>query len=109
MTKTRDFLGPYRLTRLIRAGNTCEVWEVLDEQEQKRYAIKILRQKFRDDKTEIASLKFEFTVGKDLNSPRIIKLLDYRVEAGTPFLLMELFSELNMKQALRRGRSRWPT
>lgn len=103
MTKTRDFLGPYRLTRLIRAGNTCEVWEVMDEQEQKRYAIKILRQKFRDDKAEIASLKFEFTVGKDLNSPRIIKLLDYRVEAGTPFLLMELFSELNMKQALRRG------
>ncbi len=103
MTKTRDFLGPYRLTRLIRAGNTCEVWEAMEEQEQKRYAIKILRQKFRDDKDEIASLKFEYTVGKDLNSPRIIKLLDYRVEGGTPFLLMELFSELNMKQALRRG------
>ena len=103
MTKTRDFLGPYRLARLIRAGNSCEVWEAVEEPSMTRYALKVLRQKVRDNKAEIASLKFEYTVGKDMSSPRIIKLLDYRVESGTPFLVMELFSELNMKQALRRG------
>jgi eukaryotic-like serine/threonine-protein kinase len=103
MTKTRDFLGPYRLARLIRAGNTSEVWEAVEEPSQNRYAIKVLRQKFRSDKSEIALLKFEYTVGKEMTSQRIIKLLDYRVESGTPFLVMELFSELNMKQALRRG------
>ncbi len=104
MTKTRDFLGPYRLARLIRAGNTAEVWEAVDEADQKRYALKVLRQKVRDDKNEISLLKFEHTVGSDLlSSPRIIKILEYKVESGTPFLVMELFSELNMKQALRRG------
>lgn len=103
MTKTRDFLGPYRLARLIRAGNTSEVWEAVEEPSQDRFALKVLRQKFRDDKAEIALLKFEYTVGKELTSQRIVKLLDYRVEGGTPFLVMELFSELNMKQALRRG------
>ena len=103
MTKTRDFLGPYRLARLIRAGNSCEVWEAVEEPSMKRFALKVLRQKVRDNKAEIASLKYEYTVGKDMSSPRIIKLLEYRVESGTPFLVMELFSELNMKQALRRG------
>jgi len=103
MTKSRDFLGPYRLARLIRQGSTCDVWEAVDEQTQDRYALKVLNNRFREDKAEIASLKFEYTVAKDLVSPRIIRVISYRVESGTPFLVMELFSELNMKQALRRG------
>lgn len=104
MTKTRDFLGPYRLSRLIRAGSTCEVWEAVEENEQQRYALKVLRPRSREDKVEIAGLKHEYTVAQTLNnSSRIIKVHDFRVESGTPFLVMELFSELNMKQALRRG------
>lgn len=103
MTKSRDFLGPYRLARLIRQGSTCDVWEAVEESKQERFALKVLNGRFREDKTEIASLKFEYTVAKELTSPRIIRVLEYRVDSGTPFLVMELFSELNMKQALRRG------
>ena len=103
MTKSRDFLGPYRLARLIRQGSTCDVWEAVEESSQERFALKVLNNRFREDKAEIASLKFEYTVAKDLISPRIIRVLEYRVDSGTPFLVMELFSELNMKQALRRG------
>lgn len=82
---------------------TSEVWEAIDEGDGTRYALKILKQASREDKAEIASLKHEFAVAKDLNSPRVIKILDYRVENSTPFLVMQLFSELNLKQALRRG------
>lgn len=103
MSKNRDFLGPYRLTRLIRAGNTSEVWEVIKDGEETRYAIKMLRESVSTDKAEIALLKHEFNIAKDLISPRIIKIHDYTVESGRPMLVMELFSELNMKQALRRG------
>ncbi|MGI9473487.1 MAG: serine/threonine-protein kinase [Rubripirellula sp.] len=103
MTKTRDFLGPYRLARLIRVGSTAEVWEAIEEHEQKRYALKVLRQSVSTDKSEVTLLKHEFNVAKDLNSPRVIKVMEYREDAGRPMLVMELFSELNMKQALRRG------
>ena len=103
MTKTRDFLGPYRLARLIRSGSTCDVWEAIEEHTGDRFALKMLKRAFRNDKAEIGSLKHEFTVAKDLSSPRIIKVTEMRVESGVPFLVMELFSELNMKQALRRG------
>ncbi len=104
MTKTRDYYGPYRLTRLIRGGSTAEVWEAIDENDQVRYALKILRGAVAKDKTEVALLKHEYTVGKDLqNSPRIIKLLDYLVHNERPYLVMQLFSELNIKQALRQG------
>lgn len=103
MSKSRDFLGPYRLARLIRIGSTAEVWEAIDEGDQKRYALKILRQSVSNDKAELASLKHEYNVGKSLTSPRIIKMIDHRVENGRPFLVLELFSEMNMKQALRKG------
>ena len=96
-------LGPYRLARLIRQGSTCDVWEAVEEQKQERFALKVLNDRYREDKAEIAALKFEFSVAKDLISPRIIRVHEYRVESGVPFLVMELFSELNMKQALRRG------
>ncbi len=103
MTKSRDFLGPYRLARLIRVGSTAEVWEAIEENSQDRFALKVLKQSLQNDKAEIALLKHEYNVAKELNSPRIVKVIEYREEAGRPFLVLELFSELNMKQALRRG------
>lgn len=103
MTKSRDFLGPYRLARLIRVGSTAEVWEAIEDHSQDRFALKVLKSSIQDDKNEIALLKHEYNVAKDLNSPRVVKVLEYREESGRPFLVLELFSELNMKQALRRG------
>ncbi|MGC6443864.1 MAG: serine/threonine-protein kinase [Rubripirellula sp.] len=103
MTKTRDFLGPYRLTRLIRVGSTAEVWEAIHESSQERFALKVLKQSLSGNKAEIALLKHEYNVAKDLSSPRVVKILEYREEASRPMLVLELFSELNMKQALRRG------
>ena len=101
--KTRDFLGPYRLARLIRVGSTAEVWEAIKESTQDRFALKILKESLKADKGEIALLKHEYNVAKDLSSPRIIRVLEFREESGRPMLVLELFSELNMKQALRRG------
>lgn len=103
MSKSRDFLGPYRLARLIRMGSTAEVWEAIKEGTSERFALKVLRSNMTKDKAEIGLLKHEFNVAKDLNSPRIVKIFEYTEEGGRPMLVMELFSELNMKQALRRG------
>lgn len=103
MSRSRDFLGPYRLARLIRVGSTAEVWEAVEESSQQRFALKVLKQSLSKDRAEIALLKHEYNVAKDLSSPRIIEIHEYREEAGRPMLVLELFSELNMKQALRRG------
>jgi len=105
MTKARDFLGPYRLARLIRVGSSCQVWEAVDDRTQERYALKVLRADSRGSKTSAAELKFEYEVAKTMTtSDRVIRVFDYKVESGgTAYLVMELFSELNLKQALRRG------
>lgn len=103
MVKVKDFLGPYRLSRLIRLGSTCQVWEAIHDKENQRFALKVLRPEQRGNKEEIAFLKHEYDVAKELSHRNIIKLINYVTNAETPFIVLELFSELNLKMALRRG------
>lgn len=103
MTKVRDFLGPYRLARLIRLGSSCQVWEAIETETGERYALKVLREDFRQNKQEVSFLKTEFEIARSMNHPNVIKMYDLVLTGNAPFLVLELFSELNMKQALRRG------
>lgn len=103
MTKIRDFLGPYRLLRLIRLGSSCQIWEAIETETGDRYALKVLREDFRGNRQEVAFLRTEYQIAKSMNHPNIIKMYDLVLTGNTPFLVLELFSELNMKQALRRG------
>lgn len=103
MVKVKDFLGPYRLARLIRLGSTCQVWEAIRDKDNQRVALKVLRPEQRGNKEEIAFLKHEYEVAKELSHRNVIKLIDYVTNAETPFIVLELFSELNLKMAMRRG------
>ncbi|MEO8269627.1 MAG: serine/threonine-protein kinase [Aureliella sp.] len=103
MTKIRDFLGPYRLARLIRLGSSCQVWEAIETATGDRYALKVLRDDFRESRQEVAFLRSEYQIAQSLNHPNVIKMYDLVLTGNAPFLVLELFSELNMKQALRRG------
>ncbi len=103
MVKVRDFLGSYRLARLIRLGSTCQVWEAIRDKDDARYALKVLRPEQRGNKEEIGFLKHEYEVAKELNHRNVIKLIDFVTDAETPFIVLELFSELNLKMAMRRG------
>ncbi len=103
MTKVRDFLGPYRLARLIRVGSSCQVWEAIESETQERFALKVLRPDHAKDRAEISYLKNEYEIAKPLSHPNVIKIYDLVLDSDTPYLVLELFSELNMKQALRRG------
>ena len=103
MTKVRDFLGPYRLARLIRVGNSCQVWEAIENDTGNRYALKVLREDYRDNKQEVGFLRSEYEIASHFSHPNIIKIHDFVTTGYAPFLVLELFSELNIKQALRRG------
>lgn len=107
MTKVRDFLGSYRLTRLIRVGNSCAVWEAVKDGGTEKFALKVLRQELRADKLELGYLKHEFAVAEKLKHPNIIRIHDFKLDNKTPYLVLELYSEQNMKQALRSGVDRY--
>lgn len=103
MSRPRDFLGPYRLVRLIRVGHQCEVWEAAKTDDTTRYALKILKRDLRKVKEEVAALKNEFECGKLLKHKGIIRIYDYNTEGESTYVVMEYFEHENLKLWLRSG------
>lgn len=101
MAAGRDFIGPFQLVRLIRSGQTTQVWEAIKEGQQERVALKILHKEYLHDKNQIEQLKHETLVAKALDHPNVIKIFDFHGEYGRPFISMQLFNARNMKLELR--------
>ena len=104
MVSGRDFLGPYRLVRLIRSGQTCQVWESVDDATRRRVALKVLLKEHLKKSEQIAYLKHEETVGKTLDHKYVIKIHEFNNSHGLPFVAMELFHAKNLKQQLRENK-----
>lgn len=101
-TGTRDHIGPYRLLKLIRAGQTTQVWEAIDSTDHHRVAIKVLKSDQCDNTSAIAGMKHEYTVGRDLLNPHVIRIFDLSTDRGVPYLVLELFKHPNLKQGMRQ-------
>ena len=97
----RNFIGPFQLLRLIRAGNTTQVWEALRAGKKDRVALKVLLRDFRKDKFEIEQLRHEANVGTTLNHPNVIRIFGFHEDEGLPLLAMELSTARNLKIEMR--------
>ncbi len=105
MVSGRDFLGPYRLVRLIRSGQTCQVWDSVKDTTREHHALKVLLKDHIGKKDQINFLKHEELVGKPLDHKYVIKIFEFNFSHGLPFLAMELFHAKNLKQELRENKA----
>jgi serine/threonine protein kinase len=48
-------------------------------------------------------LKHEWEVAKEMHHPNIIRFYEFLTQYHSPFLVLELYSALNLKQVLREG------
>ncbi|HYO25028.1 MAG TPA: serine/threonine-protein kinase [Lacipirellulaceae bacterium] len=96
----KEFVGPYRMFHLIRAGALFEIWAVRPVAETTAYAMKWLPPGSRYDRASVANLKHEYDVGRTLNHPSIIKTHDFGTGKDGAYLVMELFKTPNIKQQL---------
>jgi len=96
----QQYVGPYRLLRIIKTGKQCQVWAAINDQDQSRCAIKLLLEEFRRDREQIGAMKNEFAVGRALRNDRVIRIDDYSVSHKIPFLVMEFFPYPNMKEII---------
>ena len=103
MSAGREFVGPYRMFHLIRAGALFEIWAVRPVAERNALAMKWLPPGRDHSRAAAAELKHEFAVGKTLDHPSIIKTLDYGTGKDGTYLVMELFKTPNVKQQIQAG------
>ncbi len=103
MSTGRDYLGPYRLVRLLRTSQTCQILEAIRDSDGIRVVLKALNRRNAGNRAEIGLLKHEFSVGCNLHHPCVIETYAYHDQYEVPFLAMESFNALNLKQALRQA------
>ncbi|MEC9094285.1 MAG: serine/threonine-protein kinase [Planctomycetota bacterium] len=101
MASGRDFVGPYRLVKLIRAGTSCQVWEVVKDPDPRRIALKVLLEEHKGTRAEVQQLKNEGMVGIGLEHKNVIKIFEFTDKHHLPCIVMELFNARNLKQELR--------
>jgi len=92
-----SYLGSYRLLNVVNTGQTSQVWQAYHDGKQQLVAVKTLLEKYRKDREQLAALKREYAVVGGLNHPRIIRIYEYGVDRGAPFLAMEWFPAPNLK------------
>lgn len=96
-----NYIGTYRRLKMMRQGKTCQIWETVRDVDNRRCVLKVLREEFRKDKNEIALLKHEYLVGSSLDHPNCIGVYEYDIARGIPFVAIEFFRSLNLKQWIR--------
>jgi len=100
---SQEYLGPYRLLNLVRAGKTCQVWEAIHDSENRRYALKVVPPEYRKNSEQLTLLKIEKAVGVTLDHPRVIKVYDFVADRIHAYLIMDYFPAPNMKQLILSG------
>jgi len=106
MSKLPDYLGRYRLAKFIRSGNSTQIWEAIKDDGSGRCVVKVLNQQHWGNKEQLALLKHEYEVAAKLTHPNIIRIYEFNTEGNIGFLVLDVFTDLNVKQAMRdRGQA----
>jgi serine/threonine protein kinase len=95
-----EFVGNYRLFHLIRAGAVYEIWAVRPMSENSLFAMKWLPPGKKYSRQALNDLKHEYTVGKTLDHPAVIKTFEFNTTNNGAYMLLEYFKRLNLKQQL---------
>ena len=94
-------LGNYRLIRLLGRGGFAEVYLGEHIYLKSHAALKLVHVELQDEERE-AFLQEAQTLVR-LNHPHIVRLLDFAIEAGTPFLVMEYAPHGTLRQKHPKG------
>ena len=93
--------GNYQLIQLLGSGGFAEVYLAEHRQLGMKAAIKILHAHL--ERSEISAFRQEARTIADLKHPHIIRVLDFDVQNGTPFLVLDYTSKGSLRALHPRG------
>ncbi len=92
----------YRLERCIAIGGMGEVWRGSDLALSRTVAVKLLRDRYREDPAALARFGAEARCAGQVRHPGVVTIYDFGA-ADRPFLVMELVDGASLAQVLTRG------
>ena len=69
--------------------------------------MKLLAPEFTHDREQIALLKHEASVGRELDHPHVLRSIEFAANARHVYVVMELFKHPNIKQRVQQGGDDW--
>ncbi len=94
-------IGNCKLTTCLATGSQTQVWEVVEQGSNEKYAMKLLLPEAFKDPIQKAALKFEAKVMATLDHPNVVKFKSVTFDKKNGFMLMELFRAPNLKAQMQ--------
>src|SRR5262249_20721707 len=92
-------IGNYRLVKMLATGLSSQVWEVVENNSSRHFAMKLLLPEKAEKPENRSDLMHEARVGKQLAHPNIIRIV--HVEPGlNPYFVMDFFSAGSLKKRM---------
>lgn len=101
LERTGQQFGNYRLARLLGQGSFAEVYLGVHIHLGTQAAIKVLNARLASDET--ARFQEEARTIAHFRHPHIVRVLEFGVEGGTPFLVMDFAQGGTMRQRAAKG------
>src|SRR5512137_178176 len=101
----RTIAGKYQLEHELAAGGMGTIWVAFDPQLRRRVALKLMDPDRLTSSAAREQFEREAQLVARLESPHVVRIYDYGIEAGSPFIVMELLEGENLETLLgRQGR-----
>lgn len=96
-------LGHYRLIERIGSGSGGQVYRAEHETLKRKAAVKVLSTTPGASADRVARLAQEAASLAKVDHPHVVRVYDFGVESGTPYLAMQLIEGPTLAQALKDG------
>ena len=98
-----ESIAHYRVLRLISSGGTGDVYDCLNENLQRRVAVKTIRPNMLSQRV-VERFEKEAHIQAMLSHPNIVQVLDYGItDHDLPYLVMELVEGGTLRDLISRG------
>jgi serine/threonine-protein kinase len=97
-----EMIGGYRLLKHLVTGQTSQVWEVVEGNSGRHFAMKLLLPEKAEVQEMQRFLLHEAEVGKELAHPNIIRIVTVGRDPHNPYFVMEFFPAGNLKLRIMR-------
>jgi beta-lactam-binding protein with PASTA domain len=93
----------YRLVRRIGSGGMADVWLAEDSHLQRSVALKILHQRFAQDREFVERFRREAEAAAGLQHPNVVAVFDRGDVNGTYYIAMQLLEGRSLKALIDQG------
>jgi serine/threonine-protein kinase len=95
--------GRYRILRRLGSGGMADVWCAEDTQLGRKVALKVLHERFAQDREFVERFRREASAAAGLQHPNVVGIFDRGEVEGTYYIAMQYVEGASMKQMIERG------